>query len=117
MTCNKLPQCEMILPKDGRYSYDQEGQVQLERHLSPACGIEAKILLGTDVANTAVGLASGGVFLAAAIPAITVAPVALVVAGAAGIGVGLYSIGRSVYTLVDRIRHKEVFKVPLYKRL
>ena len=105
---NKLPECEMILPLNGRYQADENGNVILERHLSPTCGIDHKILQGADMANTAAGLISGGIFIAAAIPTITVAPVALIAAGATGIGVGLYSLGRSAYTLYDRNRHKEV---------
>jgi hypothetical protein len=105
-----LFECEMILPLNGRYQADESGSVVLERHLSPACGIDSKILQGTDMASTAAGLVSGGIFIAAAIPAITVAPVALVAAGATGIGVGLYSLGRSAYTLYDRSKHKEVIQ-------
>ncbi|XP_064211943.1 uncharacterized protein LOC100141681 [Tribolium castaneum] len=107
LTENKLPECEMILPLNGRYQADERGRVILERHLSPVCGVGSKILQGTDIANTAAGIISGGIFIAAAIPAITVAPVALVAAGATGLGVGLYSLGRSAYTLYDRKAHKE----------
>lgn len=107
LTENKLHKCEMILPLNGRYQANENGQVKLERHLSPACGLDVKILQGIDIASTAVGLASGGVFIAAAIPAIAVAPIALTIAGATGIGVGLYSIGRSIYTLYDRGSHEE----------
>src|SRR5699024_4975729 len=68
LTKNKLPECEMILPLNGRYQADETGKVILERHLSPACGIDTKILQGADIANTAAGLVSGGIFIAAAIP-------------------------------------------------
>lgn len=97
----------MILPVNGRYKADVNGIIILERHLSPACGIGVKILEGTDIASTALGLVSGGIFIAAAVPAITVAPVALVAAGATGAVVGVYSLGRSAFTLYDRTRHKE----------
>ncbi|KAJ8963323.1 hypothetical protein NQ318_018792 [Aromia moschata] len=104
---NKLHECQMILPRDGRYEVGRDGRVLLERHLSPACGVDTKVLAGADYVSTAGGLASGGVFLAAAIPSIAVAPAVLVGAGVVGLGVGVYSIGRSAYTLYDRSRHKE----------
>lgn len=80
----------------------------LEKHLSPACGIDTKLLQGADYVSIAGGLISGGIFIAAAVPAITVAPAALLVGGITGIGVGVYSIARSAYTLYDRSKHREV---------
>ncbi|KAJ8925280.1 hypothetical protein NQ315_009108 [Exocentrus adspersus] len=107
MNRNKLHQCVMVLPLNGRYEVDHEGNVLLEKHLSPACGIDTKILQGADYVSVAGGLISGGIFVAAALPAIAVAPAALVVGGITGVAVGVYSIARSSYTLYDRKRHKE----------
>ncbi|CAH0550152.1 unnamed protein product [Brassicogethes aeneus] len=107
LTKNKLHKCEMIVPKDGRYEVTEDGQVLLERHLSPACGVDVKILQVADYVSLAGGLASGGIFVAAAIPALTVAPAALAVGGVVGLTVGAYSIGRSIYTVFDRTIHKE----------
>nr|XP_023024204.1 uncharacterized protein LOC111512325 [Leptinotarsa decemlineata] len=104
---NKLHECKMVLPRMGRYEVNDKGQVLLEHHLSPACGLDVKILKGVDIATTVTGLASGGVFIAAAIPFITVAPAVLIAAGAFGIGTGVYAIGRSIHTLIDRSKHKE----------
>ncbi|CAG9821000.1 unnamed protein product [Phaedon cochleariae] len=104
---NKLHECKMVLPRDGRYEVDRNDKVLLETHLSPACGLDIKILQGADMVSTGAGLASGGVFLAAIIPAVTVAPAVLAVAGVVGAGTGLYAIGRSIHTLVDRSKHKE----------
>lgn len=80
----------------------------LERHLSPVCGVDSKLLQGADYLSTAGGLISGGIFVAAAIPTIAVAPAALIAGGVIGLGVGIYSMGRSAYTLYDRKKHKEV---------
>lgn len=91
-----------------RYEVNRDGNVLLERHLSPACGIDKKLLQGADYVSIAGGLISGGIFVAAAIPSIAVAPAALVVGGVTGIGVGIYSIARSAFTLYDRNRHREV---------
>ncbi|KAJ8926030.1 hypothetical protein NQ315_009885 [Exocentrus adspersus] len=104
---NKFHQCEMILPLNGRYEINEKGEVLLERHLSPACGVDSKLLQGADYLSTAGGLISGGIFVAAAIPTIAVAPAALIAGGVIGLGVGIYSMGRSAYTLYDRKKHKE----------
>ncbi|XP_018569135.1 uncharacterized protein LOC108909309 isoform X1 [Anoplophora glabripennis] len=104
---NKLHECEMVLPLNGRYEYDNNGNVLLERHLSPACGIDVKVLQGADYASMAGGLISGGIFVAAAIPGIAVTPALLIGGVVTGVSVGIYSIARSAYTLYDRNRHKQ----------
>lgn len=105
---NKLHECLMVLPLNGRYTGNNEGRVMLEKHLSPACSISRMLLRGTDIASSVAGVASAGVFIAAMIPAITVAPVVLVSAGVVGAAVGVYSIIRSAFALVDRHQHDEV---------
>lgn len=101
-----------------RYEVIENGEVLLERHLSPACGVDSKLLQGADYLSTAGGLISGGIFVAAAIPTIAVAPAALIAGGVIGLGVGIYSMGRSAYTLYDRKKHKEVsIEVELNLRL
>ncbi|KAF2896019.1 hypothetical protein ILUMI_10166 [Ignelater luminosus] len=104
---NKLHKCTMVLPRTGRYIGKENEEVLLERHLSPSCGIGHSILMGTDIATTVAGLASGGVFIAAMIPAIAVAPVALTAAAVTGIGVGVYSVIRSAVNIYDRQKHGE----------
>ncbi|XP_045467314.1 uncharacterized protein LOC123675823 isoform X1 [Harmonia axyridis] len=105
---NTLPKCNMVYPKNGRYTGDEKGNVVLETMPSPSCNLSAKVLVGTDVASTGVGIASAGVAIAASIPTVTVVgPVALVGAGVVGLGVGIYSIGRSIGSLYDKRRHKE----------
>ncbi|KAG5879124.1 hypothetical protein JTB14_031671 [Gonioctena quinquepunctata] len=107
LTKNKLHKCKMVLPQNGRYAVKENGEVNLEYHLSPACDLDVIILQTADIVSTGAGLASGGVFLAAAVTSITFAPAVLIAAGAVGIGTGVYAIGRSIYTLVDRSKHKE----------
>ncbi|KAJ8963322.1 hypothetical protein NQ318_018791 [Aromia moschata] len=85
---NKLHKCQMILPQNGRYEVDENDE-------------------GADFINTAGGLISGGIFVAAAIPTVAVAPAAIVAGGIIGLGVGIYSLGRGAYTLYDRKKHKE----------
>lgn len=105
---NKLPPCKMVLPKDGRYHTDSEGNVLLEQHMAPSCSVAADVLKGFDITSTVLGLGSGAVFVAAAIPTIAVAPVALVGAGVVGAAVGVYSLVRSSIALADRNQHREV---------
>lgn len=101
----------MLLPLNGRYEFDKNGNVLLEpKKLSPACDLDAKILFGADIAGMVGGIASASIFGAAMIPALTVPPVALLVGTGIGVTVGVYTIGRSIYNLVDRGLHKEVKK-------
>lgn len=105
---NNLHECIMVLPKNGRYEGSRTGAIMLERHLSPACGAAKQILNGLDITSTVLGFASGGVFAATLIPAITVAPFALAAAGVVGAGVGVYSIVRGSVHLYDRFAHGQV---------
>ncbi|XP_060536449.1 uncharacterized protein LOC132708259 isoform X2 [Cylas formicarius] len=106
LTRNKLPECEMTVPSDGRYQ-TSDNFVLLEKHLSPACHKDAKILQAVDTTSTVAGVLSGGVFVAAAIPAITVAPFVLIGSAVVGAVVGGYAIGRSSYQIHDRRVHNQ----------
>nr|XP_023015251.1 uncharacterized protein LOC111504792 [Leptinotarsa decemlineata] len=81
--------------------------VILENHLSPACGMTARIFQKADILSTGAGLASGAVFLAASFTSIAIAPAVLLTAGGLGVTAGVYALGRSIYTLIDRKRHQE----------
>jgi hypothetical protein len=106
---NKLPECEMIFPKNGRYQADDNGNVILDKQLSPACNVSASILLAADVATTVGGLAAGGIFFAAAfIPTVAAVPFLLPAAGVTGLVTGAYALGRSGYNLYDKYKHGEV---------
>jgi hypothetical protein len=105
---NKLPECEMIFPKNGRYQADANGNVILDKQLSPACNVSASILLAADVATTVGGLAAGGIFFAAAfIPTVAAVPFLLPAAGVTGLVTGAYALGRSGYNLYDKYKHGE----------
>ncbi|CAH1966105.1 unnamed protein product [Acanthoscelides obtectus] len=108
---NKLHECEMVLPKNGRYTFDEDGKILLERHLSPACGIDTKVIQGFDIASTTTGVVSGGILLVAAIPTVVFPPAALLAAGVAGLGAGLYAVGRSTYSLIDRSIHRQSLSI------
>lgn len=87
----------------------------MERHLSPACQWDYKLLQAGDIATGAAGIASGAVLITAgaSIAALPVAPV--VVAGAMVVGAfsGAWALGRSAYALYDRRKHNEVSNVNL----
>ncbi|XP_064211667.1 uncharacterized protein LOC103313132 isoform X1 [Tribolium castaneum] len=105
---NKLPKCEMIFPKDGRYRGDESGNVILEKQLSPQCHVTNAILKGTDIASAVGGIVSGGVMIAAAsLPAIAAAPLVVPAATITGAALGVYSLGRSAFGLYDRYKHRE----------
>ncbi|XP_018330293.1 uncharacterized protein LOC108740466 isoform X2 [Agrilus planipennis] len=104
---NRLDKCIMVLPKNGRYRGDENGTVLLEKHKSPACRFGARIVRAADMSASGVGLATGGVLIASAIPAITVAPFVVTGAVAAGAAAGAFSVGRSVMSLIDMNNHKQ----------
>lgn len=64
---NTLPQCTMVLPKDGAYQSDPNypvaedySTVWLEIMESPACTWKAKICNGMDIASNVIGLGTVG---------------------------------------------------------
>ncbi|CAH1128045.1 unnamed protein product [Ceutorhynchus assimilis] len=101
---NKYPKCEMVVPRNGRYEV-RNNTVLLERHLSPPCHLDSKLLQVGDIVTSIAGLASGCVFVATA--GLAVAPPVLIAAGVVGAGAGAWALGRSIYTLYDRRAHKE----------
>ncbi|XP_066260971.1 uncharacterized protein [Euwallacea similis] len=110
LTKNKYPKAEMVVPLEGRYQVIDD-EVLLERHLSPACHLDTKLLQAGDVVSTAAGFASGAVFITATVASIAampiVAPSVLIGATVVGAASGVWAIGRSVQSLVDKNKHKE----------
>ncbi|KAK5647773.1 hypothetical protein RI129_002665 [Pyrocoelia pectoralis] len=104
--CNKLHKCVMVVPNNGRYRKIND-EVSLSEHYSPSCAVGQDVLKGADITSAVIGLGTSGVYVAAAIPALTVAPIALTVAAVTGVGVGIYSIIRSSMTIHDRRVHSE----------
>lgn len=101
----------MVLPRNGKYQGNETGNVLLEKHLSPACQVSAKVLRGLDVTTAVLGLGSIGVCASAVIPAITIAPLA---AGIVTAAVGVYTVARTSANLVDRHIHDEVCLFTLF---
>lgn len=106
---NKLGECVMVLPKDGRYQGDEHGNVVLERKLSSSAKLSEKVLYGLDITNSVVGMGAVGVTAVAAIPAVAVAPFVLIGAGVVGGSTMLYGLIRSSMQIHDKRIRKEVW--------
>ncbi|XP_056646597.1 uncharacterized protein LOC130451540 isoform X1 [Diorhabda sublineata] len=103
---NKLPECIMILPKNGRYEV-QENRVILESHKSPACNTSKTILKTGDIVSTIGGVGSGVLLLGAGVASIPAIPAIAVGATVVGTISGLYSIAKNSFHLADRVKHDE----------
>ncbi|KAK5647165.1 hypothetical protein RI129_002057 [Pyrocoelia pectoralis] len=103
---NKLHKCMMVAPKNGRYKKVND-EVSISEHYSPACAVGQDVLKGADITSAVIGVGTTGVYVAAAIPALAVAPIALTVAAVISASVGIYSIVRSSITIHDRRIHAE----------
>ncbi|XP_028048403.2 uncharacterized protein LOC105832085 isoform X1 [Monomorium pharaonis] len=109
---NNLPQCTMVVPKDGFYQADPDypiteeySTVWLEIMDSPACTWKAKICNGIDIASSVIGIGTVGLGVASLLTPL--APV-VIVSGIAATGVtSAWTLGRNSQHLVDRSSHKE----------
>ncbi|XP_039308308.1 uncharacterized protein LOC105206615 [Solenopsis invicta] len=109
---NNLPQCTMVLPKDGFYQPDPSypitedySTVWLEIMDSPACTWTAKLCNGMDITSSVVGICSLGLSVASMFTPLAPVVIASAVAGA-GVS-GAWTIGRSSQQLIDRSNHEE----------
>ncbi|KAI4467636.1 hypothetical protein MML48_2g00000930 [Holotrichia oblita] len=98
---NKLPRCNMIVPKDGHYQGDSSGNVLLETYKSPQCSKKAKIIKYFDIIVTILALISAFTMVASFIY-----PVLALPSGIVGILCAIYSITRSSIQIHDRKIHK-----------
>lgn len=95
---NKLPASNWCYPKNGVYSGNLEGDVEVCFGCTPPAKLSGKILNVADTASSIVGLGAGvGVFF----PPVALA--SIVVGGA----VGVYGIVRGSVELADRGKHGE----------
>lgn len=109
---NKLHKCIMSVPVNGIYfkNTDAEGKIKLELRSSPACDMGSKVLQVADITSMGVGLASTGVLastMIGSVAALPLMPVVATVAIGAGAVVGGYSIIRSIFSLADRVEHRQ----------
>lgn len=108
---NTLPQCTMVLPKDGFYhpdpSYEiteEYSTVWLEILDSPACSVQATIFKYGDITSTIVGTC--GICLGVASIFTPIGPLVMGATVASGVS-GVWATGRSVQNLVDRSSHEQ----------
>ncbi|XP_043793736.1 uncharacterized protein LOC122715532, partial [Apis laboriosa] len=108
---NTLPQCTMVLPKDGFYhpdpSYEiteEYSTVWLEILDSPACSTQATIFKYGDITSTLFGTC--GLCLGVAS---IFTPIGMVVVGATVTSSisGIWAAGRSIQNLIDRSSHEQ----------
>ncbi|XP_004525226.1 uncharacterized protein LOC101448794 isoform X2 [Ceratitis capitata] len=102
---NDLPEGLMVAPRNGVYTIDDDGKVQLEVHTTPNGGDGRKLIGFTDSATAVAGLGAAAVPIAGMM--ITVAPAVLLGAGAVCAATAAYSTVRSIYTLFDRKQHEQ----------
>lgn len=95
---NKLPECTMVLPKDGRYQADpsypiteEYSTVWLEIVDSPACAWATKLSNGMDIASSVSGIAAIGLGIASLFT-----PLAPVVAITGNLQCTLYQLYNSI---------------------
>ncbi|XP_070161185.1 uncharacterized protein [Polyergus mexicanus] len=109
---NNLPECTMVVPKDGFYQADpsysvteDNSTVWLEVIDSPACTFKNKICGKIDFVSTIAGLGTAGLGVASLFTPL--APAALVTGLVASGASGIWTVARSSQQLADRKSHKE----------
>lgn len=108
---NTLPQCTMVLPKDGFYHPDPNHEITeeystvwLEVLDSPACSIQATVFKYGDITSTVIGTC--GICLGVASIFTPIGPVVMGATVASSIS-GVWATGRSIQNLIDRNSHKQ----------
>lgn len=81
--CNNLPQCTMVIPKNGDYQADTSqpitedySTVWLDIMDSPACKLTSKVCKGMDIVNSVIGVSTIGLGVASIFTPL--APVAII---------------------------------------
>ncbi|XP_029159868.1 uncharacterized protein LOC114931895 [Nylanderia fulva] len=112
MESNYLPECTMVLPKDGVYQADKScpvtedySTVWLEVRESPACRWTKKICSGIDIASNIAGVGAASLGVAALFTPLgpAVAVTSLVATGVTS----AWTVGRSSQQLIDRSNHEQ----------
>lgn len=95
---NKLPSSKCCYPKEGVYSADENGNVELDLGCTPEATLARKIFRGTDVAGGVIGVGAG--------VGIIFPPAFIACAVISGV-VCTYAIVRTSVNLADRGNHKQ----------
>ncbi|XP_069968343.1 uncharacterized protein pst isoform X1 [Bactrocera oleae] len=102
---NELPSGWMVAPRNGIYTTDNDGHVQLEVHITPNGSDAKKALHFADTATAVAGFGAATIPLAAMM--ITMAPAVIVGAGTVCVTTAVYSAIRSAFNLLDRKNHQQ----------
>ncbi|KAM8720778.1 hypothetical protein ACLKA7_006767 [Drosophila subpalustris] len=102
---NALPKGTMIAPKQGIYTFGEDGEVQLTVQSTPSTWLKQKILNAGDSIATVGGLVA--TVPVAATLALPVAAPILIAAGVVGVSTAAYSTVRSATRLIDRRWHSQ----------
>nr|XP_022908568.1 uncharacterized protein LOC111419914 [Onthophagus taurus] len=98
---NKMPKCNMIVPKNGRYQGDSRGNVLLEHFRSPSYTNTAYALRYMDIIMTILGI------IAAILMVVSIVynPI-MISAGILGLTCAIYSMTRTAFQIHDRRKHR-----------
>ncbi|EDV43380.1 uncharacterized protein Dana_GF18460 [Drosophila ananassae] len=107
---NKLPPGTMVAPKSGIYKL-VEGEVSLEKFVTPAGSAGRKALHVLDTSVAIGGFASAGVSIVAATCVFPFAAPLMGIAGLVGLGTATYATTRSSIRLADRSKHEQSIKL------
>lgn len=102
---NKLPECKVAYPRNGKYELDTNGDVITYFDESPACSSLKKVAKATDITASVIGVATTVVGVAGLFFPLT-APLAISCFITGGV-TGTYGASRSIAALVDRSQHEE----------
>ena len=102
---NKLPECQVAYPGNGKFDVDGKGNILIDFEESPACSALKKVTKSTDILASVVGVATTAVSIVGLFTPLT-APLAIGCMIAGG-STGIYGLGRSTAQLVDRSKHEE----------
>lgn len=102
---NKLPECRVAYPKNGKYEVDTNGDVVTDFQKSPACSELKQVAKATDITASVLGVATTAVGVVGLFFPLT-APIAITCFITGGVA-GTYGASRSIAALVDRSQHEE----------
>ncbi|XP_014289580.1 uncharacterized protein [Halyomorpha halys] len=100
---NIFPKCVYCYPKNGFYSRDKDGNVQLDLAYSPTCKKLKRFVKGADILSDAAMVGSLAIGLTSL--AVPVAAPVLIGSAVAGVSSGVWTSARGATSLIDRKKH------------
>nr|XP_014289584.1 uncharacterized protein LOC106689213 [Halyomorpha halys]XP_014289585.1 uncharacterized protein LOC106689213 [Halyomorpha halys] len=106
---NIFPRCVYCYPKNGFYSRDKDGNVQLDLAYSPACKKLKKFFKGVNIFCNILMTCSIGICLTSL--AVPVAAPVLIGSAVAGVSSGVWTSARGATSLIDRKKHGQSLNI------